>query len=196
MALVALGTADGFLMQSENYKHSIRIVDIAASSLILREAGGEVYDLNGNIFNMPPNLEYRANFLAVSSKDVFDFVMKGESSRDVKSDVRFGLYANMNIPDIDRIAKEVISQLGDSEYYVDTALAERLGCEGMPLRDMDVDIVIVMGGDGTLLRATHNTDAKIEAMSELLDGALPGENWLGYQKLWESNVRRTTPVKP
>ena len=39
-------------------------------------------------------------------------------------------------------------------------------------------------------------DAKLEAMSELLDGALPGETWLGYQKLWESNVRRTTPVKP
>ena len=161
MAMVALGTADGFLMQSENYKHSIRIVDIAASTLILREAGGEVYDLNGSIFNMPLDLDYRANFLAVSSKDVYDFVMNGESSRDVKTDVRFGLYANMNIPDIDRIAKEVISQLGDSDYYVDTALAERLGCEGMPLKDMDVDIVIVMGGDGTLLRATHNTDAKI-----------------------------------
>lgn len=161
MALVGLGTVDGFLMQSENYKHSIRVVDIAASALVLREAGGEIYDLNGNIFNMPCNLDYRANFLAVSSKDVFDFVMKGESSRDVKTDIRFGIYANMNIPDIGKIAKEVIAELGDSEYYVDTALAESLGCEGMPLKDMDVDIVIVMGGDGTLLRATHNTDAKI-----------------------------------
>ena len=50
--------------------------------------------------------------------------------------------------------------------------------------------------EAVALHYADNTDAKIEAMSELLDGALPGETWLGYQKLWESNVRRTTPVKP
>ncbi len=50
--------------------------------------------------------------------------------------------------------------------------------------------------EAVALHYADNTDAKLEAMSELLDGALPGENWLGYQKLWESNVRRTTPVKP
>ena len=161
MAIIALGRADGFLMQSENYKHSIRIVDIAASTLILREAGGEVYDLNGGIFNMPLDLDNRANFLAVSTREVFDYVINGESSRDCKSVVRFGLYANMNIPDIGDIARQVIAEIGDSEYYVDTALAKELGMEGMPLKDMDVDIVIVLGGDGTLLRATHNTDAKI-----------------------------------
>ncbi|MBO4288845.1 MAG: HD domain-containing protein [Lachnospiraceae bacterium] len=50
--------------------------------------------------------------------------------------------------------------------------------------------------EAVALHYADNTDAKLEAMSELLDGALPGETWLGYQKLWESNVRRTTPVKP
>ena len=57
MASVALGRADGFLMQSENYNHSIRVVDIAASTLILREAGGEIYNLDGTLFNMPCDLE-------------------------------------------------------------------------------------------------------------------------------------------
>ncbi len=161
MAMVALGRADGFLMQSENYTHAIRIVDIAASTLILREAGGEIYNLDGTVFNMPANLEYRANFLAVSVREVFDLVMRGESSHDTPSMIRFGLYANMNIPDVAEIAKEVIAEIGSDEYHVDTALADALGIEGMPLRDMDVDIVIVLGGDGTLLRATHNTDAKI-----------------------------------
>ena len=161
MAMIALGRADGFLMQSENYTHSIRIVDIAASVLILREAGGEVYNLDGSVFNMPLDLDYRANFLAVSQREVFDLVMNGESSRDKKSSVRFGIYANMNIADVTDIARQVIAELGDSEYFVDSALASALGTEGMPLRDMDVDIVIVLGGDGTLLRATHNTDAKI-----------------------------------
>ena len=161
MASVALGRADGFLMQSENYNHSIRVVDIAASTLILREAGGEVYNLDGTLFNMPCDLESRSNFLAVSMKEVFDLIMNGESSHDVPSLIRYGIYANMNIPDVADIAKEVIAELGDAEYHVDSALADALGVEGMPLKEMDVDIVIVLGGDGTLLRATHNTDAKI-----------------------------------
>jgi len=41
MAYVATGEADGFMMNAENYQRAIRIVDIAASALILREAGGE-----------------------------------------------------------------------------------------------------------------------------------------------------------
>lgn len=161
MAIIARGATDGFLMQSENHAHAIRIVDIAASTLILREAGGEVYNLDGTVFNMPLNLEYRANFLAVSGRDVFDHIMNGESSRDGGSKVRYGIYANTNIPDITDIARRVIDALGDVECHVDTALADLLGVEGTDLHDMDVDIVIVLGGDGTLLRATHNTDAKI-----------------------------------
>ena len=161
MAQISLGRYDGFLMQSENYTHSIRVVDIAASALIHREAGGEIYNLDGTLFNMPADLESRANFLAVSSREVFDYVMKGESSKDGGSALSFGIYANMNISDIAETAKEVIAELKGSEYYVDSALADALGVEGMPLKDMDVDIVIVLGGDGTLLRATHNTDAKI-----------------------------------
>ena len=48
--------------------------------------------------------------------------------------------------------------------------------------------------EAVALHYADNTDAKLQSMTELLDGALPGEAWLGYQKLWESNVRRTTPV--
>jgi len=48
--------------------------------------------------------------------------------------------------------------------------------------------------EAVALNLADLTDAKIESMSELLAGALPGEAWLGYQKLWESNVRRTSDV--
>lgn len=161
MAIIARGKADGFLMQSENYGHAIRIVDIAASALILREAGGEVYNLDGSVFNMPLNLDYRANFLAVSSKDVFDFIMNGESSHDDSPRVRYGIYANTNIHDVAKVAKEVIEELGDVECHIDSDLANLMGVEGTPLKDMQVEVVIVIGGDGTLLRAMHNTNAKI-----------------------------------
>lgn len=64
MCLVAAGLADGFYMNSEVYQRALRVVDIAASSLILREAGGEVYDLHGNALDMSLDLEVRANCLA------------------------------------------------------------------------------------------------------------------------------------
>lgn len=59
MAIVAEGEADGFLMKSEKYTQAIRVVDIAASTIILKEAGGDVYDLNGNVLNMPFDVSHR-----------------------------------------------------------------------------------------------------------------------------------------
>jgi fructose-1,6-bisphosphatase/inositol monophosphatase family enzyme len=64
MCLVAEGKADAFLLDCELYEKSIRIVDIAASALILREAGGKLIDLEGNDLDMPFDLATRANFLA------------------------------------------------------------------------------------------------------------------------------------
>ncbi len=42
------------------------------------------------------------------------------------------------------------------------------------------------------LSLADNTDAKIETMTELLSGALNDTEWLGYQKLLDSNIRRTS----
>ena len=201
MAMIALGRADGFLMQSENYTHSIRIVDIAASALILREAGGEIYNLDGTVFNMPLDLGYRANFLAVSVKEVFEYVMNGESSRDSRVRNRYGIYANMNIRDITDVARRVIAALDGEEYCIDSALAEALGTEGMPLKDMDVDIVIVLGGDGTLLRATHNTDAKIVGVNAGSVGFLTAierdsiEEGIARLKSGDYTVERRTKIR-
>ena len=161
MCLVAQGMADGFLVNIENYTHSIRVVDIAASALILREAGGEIYDLDGNILDLPVNLEMRSNFLATSSKRVFDYIMRGECSHDCVRKQTYGVYANCNIEGVADIARHVISCLEDDRYIVDSELAKLLGVEGQPLSEMRVDTVIVLGGDGTLLRATHNTSSKI-----------------------------------
>ena len=161
MCLVAHGMADGFLVNIQNYTHSIRVVDIAASALVLREAGGEIYDLDGNVLDLPADLTTRSNFLATSNKKVFDYIMRGECSHDCVTGQTYGIYANTNIEGVEDIARRVIECLGDEKYIVDSELAERLGVEGQPLSKMVVDTVIVLGGDGTLLRATHNTEAKI-----------------------------------
>ena len=162
MAYVADGSADGYLMDSENYERSIRIVDIAASTLILREAGGEVYTLDGMPLEMPFDLAHRSSFLAVGNHAVFDFVMNGKCilSSDGK-DVRYGISANMTIPFVVDIARRVIKALGKEQYVLEEELAQAMGVEGVPIYKMDIDILITIGGDGTILRALQETDAAV-----------------------------------
>jgi len=64
MCMVAKGSADGYYFNADRYDKSIRVIDIAASALILREAGGEIVDLSGNRLDMPFDLKVRSNFLA------------------------------------------------------------------------------------------------------------------------------------
>ncbi len=53
MSLVAQGRFDAYYFNTEPFEKGIRVVDIAASALILREAGGEIVDLEGKILDMP-----------------------------------------------------------------------------------------------------------------------------------------------
>ena len=158
MAIVAEGEADGSYLHTISDARSIRVVDIAASTLILREAGGEVYNLDGSLFDMPYDLEHRSNFLAVPCRSVFDYVMvKG----DRPAPRRFGIYTNTSVSKAVDYTAEVIDALGDCEYVLDSGIAEVMGVPGTPLNEMDVEVVIVIGGDGTLLRAMQNTDAPV-----------------------------------
>lgn len=158
MAIVGEGEADGFLMKSEKYTRAIRIVDIAASIIILREAGGEVYDLEGNVLDMPFDLEHRSNFIAVGDMSVYNLII---TQRETLGEHRYGVYTNRHVRNAVKYTQEVIDALQGQTYFVDSDIAEVMGIPGMPLADMDVDIVIVVGGDGTLLRALQHTDAKV-----------------------------------
>lgn len=64
MTLVAQGRFDAYYFNAELFEKGIRVVDIAASALILREAGGEIVDLEGKVLDMPFDLAARSNFLA------------------------------------------------------------------------------------------------------------------------------------
>ncbi len=201
MCIVSQGQVDGFVMITENYASAIRIVDIAASCLILREAGGEIYTPDGEILDMPLDLGSRSNFVATTCKGVFEHVMHGESSTEYGIKSKYGIYANASISNVTDVAKRVIKALGDEEYVVDTELAPLLGMEGVPLSEMDVDIVIVLGGDGTLLRATHNTDAKIVGINAGRVGFLTAieldniEEGIARLKKGEYTVERRTKIR-
>jgi 3'-5' exoribonuclease len=45
------------------------------------------------------------------------------------------------------------------------------------------------------LHFADNTDAKMQTMTELLTTGDPKTDWMGYQKLFESNIRRSTKAK-
>lgn len=64
LSLVAQGSADAYYLHTDSYGKAIRVVDIAAAALILREAGGDLVDLKGKVLDMPFDLAVRSNFLA------------------------------------------------------------------------------------------------------------------------------------
>lgn len=76
MCLVAQGSVQAHYMNCTNFKRMIRVIDIAASCLILREAGGEVVDLEGNKLDMEFNLQDRKNFLAYGDPRIKEMVLR------------------------------------------------------------------------------------------------------------------------
>ncbi|MEM3851437.1 MAG: inositol monophosphatase family protein [Methanomassiliicoccales archaeon] len=70
MCLVAEGRADLYVNKSIDSAHSMRIVDIAAAALILREAGGEIYDTTGNLLDMELRIDDRKGVIAVGDKNL------------------------------------------------------------------------------------------------------------------------------
>ncbi len=73
MCLVASGAIHAYFMPKEY----LRVTDFAAGCLIVREAGGEVYNANGEILNVPIDLKIRSSVLAVCNKKILDYLMGG-----------------------------------------------------------------------------------------------------------------------
>jgi len=71
MCLVASGAIHAYFMGKE----SLRVTDIAASCLIVREAGGEVYNANGEILNVPFDLDARSSVVAVASPHLLEVLL-------------------------------------------------------------------------------------------------------------------------
>jgi len=75
--------------------------------------------------------------------------------------MRFGMSVNMNIPDAPRIAKKTLELLKGHEVLLEKEMAGRFKAEGHLLDDMDVDMLVTVGGDGTILRALQHNPAPI-----------------------------------
>lgn len=157
MAIVAEGNADANYHHASTYQNGIRVVDIAASTLILREAGGDILNLDGTPFDMPFDLAHRSDYIAFSDHRVYEYVM----NRKPLAIHKYGIYTNTSISRAVELTRRVMNTLKGRNYELDAGIASMMGLEGRPLKEIDADTVIVIGGDGTLLRALQNTEAMV-----------------------------------
>ncbi|MGI6009565.1 MAG: inositol monophosphatase family protein [Methanomethylophilus sp.] len=160
MSYVAEGSADGFYMNSERYTRAIRVVDIAASYLILKEAGGYIFTLEGADFDMPFNLETRGNFIAVSDPSLYDFI----TEKHVMSDLgrTYGIVANPRVEGVKGYVERVVASLDGAKLVFDKSAAKILGKKGgKAIADIKADALITVGGDGTILRTLHENSAPV-----------------------------------
>ena len=77
---------------------------------------------------------------------------------------KFGLVANLEIRGTLELAQEVLEYLEpEHSCILDSKLAEELNQpeRGAPISELDTDIIITLGGDGTILRTLQETDKKI-----------------------------------
>jgi NAD+ kinase len=76
--------------------------------------------------------------------------------------VRFGITANPRVPGAMECTKHVLSRLEPKQdVLLESDLARALDRKGIPLAHMKADVMIAIGGDGTILRALQLSDAKV-----------------------------------
>jgi len=69
---VADGTTDAFI----DLRGKLRVTDVAAAQLILREAGGIIITPEGKDLDVPLNAAQRVSFVAAANKTIYDTIQK------------------------------------------------------------------------------------------------------------------------
>ncbi len=70
ICMVAEGTSDLYYHRTPEEKRSLRLIDIAAATLILREVGGEVYDKNLERLNIGIDTSARKDVIAIYQEEI------------------------------------------------------------------------------------------------------------------------------
>ena len=72
MSLVARGSGDLYFSESRMQQANLRVTDIAAALLILREAGGDALSTDGSPLDLPLSLKERTSVLAWGSRELYE----------------------------------------------------------------------------------------------------------------------------
>ena len=177
MCLVGTGAMDAFIVR----KPWLRIIDIAAATLFVREAGGSVIDpITGLELDVPLDLAVRTGVLAAHTVEARQSV-SGPRIRPVRTpagrmrgpiaaaDSAAGLtWAVVGKAGIAHIRKEAmwlrdhLVQKGQ-RVLLESDLAQAAGEPGHSLADLDrdADLFLTVGGDGTILMCMAVTDKPV-----------------------------------
>jgi len=79
--------------------------------------------------------------------------------------MKFGLVINPETAQAKELAETVLRLLSAHEVVLERATGAALGRPGVPLNELQADIVITIGGDGTILRTLQETDAELLAIN-------------------------------
>jgi NAD+ kinase len=75
--------------------------------------------------------------------------------------MRLGITANSEIPEAIKASRKVLAMLKGQEVVLESGLARLFKRKGVAIEDMDVDVLVTVGGDGTILRSLQRTSAPI-----------------------------------
>ena len=174
MCLVGTGAMDAFIVR----KPWLRVVDIAAATLFVREAGGTVHDpLTGLDLDTPFDMSARCGVRAAHSPEARQAVSgsrlpvrtpAGRMTGPVEAGagvLTWGLVGKAGIPHIRKEALWLRDHLRErgQNVLVESDLAGALGDPAHSLEELDrkADIFLTVGGDGTILLAMTATDKPI-----------------------------------
>src|SRR5207249_1597868 len=85
LCLVARGAADLYYMHSAVANTKLRAVDIAAGTLIVREAGGFVLDLGGRDLDLPLEAKARTDLVAVGDRRAWEAIRGRSASPRIRT---------------------------------------------------------------------------------------------------------------
>lgn len=163
LCYVAAGKIDAFV----DVRRTLRLIDIGAGQLIVREAGGIVTDGTGNNLFLPDNHIKPVNLVVSNGmihQEILNLITFPEI--DCRGDWYYYQGTVKKIAIVSRCdseaALEMIQKIVDAfkdrvEVYLSSSPAKYLNMEerGIAVAEMKeagVDFVIALGGDGTILR--------------------------------------------
>ncbi|WNY27197.1 bifunctional fructose-bisphosphatase/inositol-phosphate phosphatase [Methanolapillus ohkumae] len=163
LCYVAAGKIDAFI----DVRMALRLVDIAAGQLIVKEAGGIVTDGVGKPLSLPDNHIKPLNLVAsngVIHQEILNLLTYPEISCRgdryyYKGDVKkIAIVSRCDSPAALNMVHYIIEAFSDRvQVFLSSSPARLLGMEdrGMTVTQMEeegIDFIVSLGGDGTILR--------------------------------------------
>lgn len=163
LCYVAAGKIDAFV----DVRRMLRVVDIAAGQLIVREAGGLVTDGSGSSLFLPDNHIKPVNLVAsngIVHQEILNLITfpeiecRGDWYYYKGNVKKIAIVSRCDSEPVQQMIRKIVAAFKDRvEVYLSSSPAKYLNMEerGMAvgkMREAGIDFIISLGGDGTILR--------------------------------------------